>query len=139
MQHRQVGLRHRVARTHRLPTLTRHAQGCFEWLGIDLVVDADWRVWLLEVNVSPDVSHATRVLATLVPAATAGLLDRACLRWPVGAFHSLEPRSGAASARATERRQQHAAAVVAARVSVGACGRRERCRASPRGARAAAR
>lgn len=53
--------------------LTQHG---FEWLGLDFLVDATFRPWLLEVNVSPDVSHSTRVTAKLVPRATADLLER---------------------------------------------------------------
>ncbi|CAM9732914.1 unnamed protein product, partial [Ascophyllum nodosum] len=41
-----------------------------EWLGFDLMLTEDLRVMLLEVNVSPDVSHSTPVTARLVPAAT---------------------------------------------------------------------
>ncbi len=32
-----------------------------EWLGLDFLVDEDLGVHLLEANVSPDASHATRV------------------------------------------------------------------------------
>jgi tubulin monoglycylase TTLL3/8 len=41
----------------------------FEWLGFDYMVDLDHGVWLIEVNVSPDVSHSTEVTAALVPPA----------------------------------------------------------------------
>ena len=27
---------------------------CFELFGFDLMVDADWRLWLLEANAEPD-------------------------------------------------------------------------------------
>lgn len=47
----------------------------FEWLGFDFLVDDELRVWLLEVNVSPDVSHSTSVTAKLVPRATTELLE----------------------------------------------------------------
>ncbi|CAN0417092.1 unnamed protein product [Pylaiella littoralis] len=46
-----------------------------EWLGFDLMVTEDLRVMLVEVNVSPDVSHSTPVTARLVPAATDDALD----------------------------------------------------------------
>jgi D-alanine-D-alanine ligase-like ATP-grasp enzyme len=47
----------------------------FEWLGFDFLVDENHRVWLLEVNVSPDVSHSTAVTAGLAPQATADALN----------------------------------------------------------------
>lgn len=51
----------------------------FEWLGLDFLLDANHRVWLLEVNVSPDVSHSTSVTADLVPQATEHLLQCTCI------------------------------------------------------------
>ncbi|DAZ94506.1 TPA: hypothetical protein N0F65_011859 [Lagenidium giganteum] len=42
----------------------------FEWLGLDFVIDGLLQPWLLEVNVSPDVSRSTPVTAELVPLAT---------------------------------------------------------------------
>ena len=42
----------------------------FEWLGLDIIVGEDLSCYLLEANVSPDVSHSTAVTAALVPAAT---------------------------------------------------------------------
>ncbi|KDO30249.1 hypothetical protein SPRG_19801 [Saprolegnia parasitica CBS 223.65] len=53
--------------------LRRVGQG-FEWLGLDFLIDETFRVWLLEVNVSPDVSHSTATTAALVPPATQDLL-----------------------------------------------------------------
>ncbi|KAG7384621.1 hypothetical protein PHYPSEUDO_002435 [Phytophthora pseudosyringae] len=47
----------------------------FEWLGFDFLIDESHRVWLLEVNVSPDVSHSTDVTAQLAPKATADALN----------------------------------------------------------------
>ncbi|CAM9781082.1 unnamed protein product [Ectocarpus sp. 8 AP-2014] len=46
-----------------------------EWLGFDLMVAEDLRVMLIEVNVSPDVSHSTPVTARLVPDATEDALS----------------------------------------------------------------
>ncbi|CAM9199075.1 unnamed protein product [Scytosiphon promiscuus] len=46
-----------------------------EWLGFDLMLTEDLRVMLIEVNVSPDVSHSTPVTARLVPDATDHALD----------------------------------------------------------------
>lgn len=41
-----------------------------EWLGFDLILTEDLRVMLIEVNVSPDLSHSTPITARLVPPAT---------------------------------------------------------------------
>jgi len=61
-------------------TLHKVALG-FEWLGFDLMVTEPSGssggtpgVYLIEVNVSPDVSHSTAVTAALAPAANADLL-----------------------------------------------------------------
>lgn len=40
------------------------------------MVDENLDVWLLEVNVSPDVSHSTDITADLVPRATHDTLNR---------------------------------------------------------------
>jgi len=42
----------------------------FEWLGLDILVAEDLTCYLLEANVSPDVSHSTAVTAALAPPAT---------------------------------------------------------------------
>jgi len=39
---------------------------CFEVFGFDFMVDQDLGVWLLEVNLTPDMSHSTPVTAKLV-------------------------------------------------------------------------
>lgn len=57
-----------------LPKLNVVGRG-FEWLGFDFLVDGNHRVWLLEVNVSPDVSHSTDVTAELAPKATVDALN----------------------------------------------------------------
>ena len=41
-------------------------------------MDEQLNVWILEVNVSPDVSHSTKVTAALVPEATKDTLDGEC-------------------------------------------------------------
>ncbi len=35
--------------------------GCFEWFGLDFMVDVDLHVWNLECNISPDLSRGTEV------------------------------------------------------------------------------
>lgn len=58
-----------VAKVGARAGVTKVAHG-FEWLGLDVLLDSDYKAWLLEVNVSPDVSHSTRVTADLVTKAT---------------------------------------------------------------------
>ncbi|CAM9193312.1 unnamed protein product [Chrysoparadoxa australica] len=53
--------------------LTKRSKG-FEWLGYDFILTHELKVMLLEVNVSPDVSHSTAVTSSLVAAATADAL-----------------------------------------------------------------
>ncbi len=54
--------------------LVRVGKG-FEWLGLDLMVDANMKVSLIEVNVSPDVSQSTPVTTRLVKLCTKTLVD----------------------------------------------------------------
>ncbi|KAJ8608869.1 hypothetical protein CTAYLR_005253 [Chrysophaeum taylorii] len=58
-----------VAKLAATTGLAKVANG-FEWLGLDIILAEDLSAWLLEVNVSPDVSRSTPVTADLVPAAT---------------------------------------------------------------------
>jgi len=52
--------------------------GCFEWLGLDFVVEeSTHRVFLLEANLSPDASHETQVLTDLCDWAYSDFFDRA--------------------------------------------------------------
>ena len=71
-QLRQIAVH--VAEVARKAGLKRIANG-FEWLGIDLILDDDLRLWLLEINVSPDVSHSTKITGDLVPGATRDAID----------------------------------------------------------------
>ncbi|KAG6622274.1 putative tubulin-tyrosine ligase family [Phytophthora cinnamomi] len=57
-----------------LPKLKAVGRG-FEWLGFDFLVDENNHVWLLEVNVSPDVSHSTNITAELASKATVDALN----------------------------------------------------------------
>lgn len=57
-----------------LVSMAPSPQAGFEWLGFDFLVDEQLDVHLLEVNVSPDITHATSVLRELVPKAHVALL-----------------------------------------------------------------
>lgn len=41
--------------------------GTFEIFGFDFMIDEDYNAWLIEANLSPDLSHSTPVTAELVP------------------------------------------------------------------------
>jgi len=88
-----------VARVARAAGVTRRARG-FEWLGLDVILDEDLRCWLLEVNVSPDVSHSTPVTADLVPRATADALALVLDDDDAAAWGSSEKTAGLVPPRA---------------------------------------
>lgn len=48
---------------HSVQDLIDNKPGCFEWFGLDFMVDVRFKVWLLECNISPDMSRSTQVLA----------------------------------------------------------------------------
>jgi hypothetical protein len=50
------------------------AKLCFEQYGFDVMIDATLRVWLIEVNSAPDMTHSTKVTAELVPEASEGMV-----------------------------------------------------------------
>mmetsp|Transcript_37217 Transcript_37217/g.117120 ORF Transcript_37217/g.117120 Transcript_37217/m.117120 type:complete len:213 (-) Transcript_37217:51-689(-) len=60
---------------HCVQDLIENKEGCFEWFGLDYVVDDNFNVWLLECNISPDLSMGTEVLDRLVPLAVRGVFD----------------------------------------------------------------
>ena len=69
---------------------------CFEQYGFDLMVDATLRVWLIEVNSAPDMSHSTRVTAALVPPASDGMAAVLCewAEWSRGCKKGAAPPTG---------------------------------------------
>ena len=60
---------------HSVQDLIDNKAGCFEWFGLDFMVDERFDVWLLECNISPDMSRGTEVLERLVPTARVDLWD----------------------------------------------------------------
>jgi hypothetical protein len=55
--------------------IIKHRDKSFEWLGFDFLIDDCFNVWLLEVNVSPDNSHSTDILDSIVPTAVNGVFE----------------------------------------------------------------
>jgi tubulin monoglycylase TTLL3/8 len=43
-----------------------HRKNSFELLGYDLMIDENFKVWLIEINVSPDLSHSTPITEKIV-------------------------------------------------------------------------
>jgi tubulin monoglycylase TTLL3/8 len=43
-----------------------HRKNSFELLGYDLMIDENLKVWLIEINVSPDLSHSTPITEKIV-------------------------------------------------------------------------
>ena len=71
------------AHTH-TQELVDNRTGCFEWFGLDFMVDRDLHVWNLECNISPDLSRGTEVCPSPRVGGRAGedaflhTLDAAC-------------------------------------------------------------
>lgn len=42
-------------------------KGCFEILGFDFMVDADFTVWLIECNTNPCIEESSQLLKVLLP------------------------------------------------------------------------
>mmetsp|Transcript_28223 Transcript_28223/g.44023 ORF Transcript_28223/g.44023 Transcript_28223/m.44023 type:complete len:266 (+) Transcript_28223:1631-2428(+) len=60
---------------HSVQETIDNRQGCFEWFGLDFMIDNDFNAWMLECNISPDLSRGTEVLEELVPDAMYDLWD----------------------------------------------------------------
>jgi len=58
---------------HSVQDVVENKGGCFEWFGLDFMVDEKFNVWILECNISPDMSRGTEVLERIVPAALSDL------------------------------------------------------------------
>ncbi len=67
---------------HSCQEMIDNKPGCFEWFGLDFMVDTDYHVWNLECNISPDLSKGTDVLERLVPNAFNKLWDMLLTRPP---------------------------------------------------------
>jgi len=61
--------------THCVQETVHNQPGCFEWFGLDFLVDQEHNVWNLECNISPDLSRGTEVLERLVPEAMTELWE----------------------------------------------------------------
>jgi len=64
-----------VQTMHSVQDVIPPRKNSFEWFGLDFMVDVDLRLWLCEVNISPDMATVTDVLGRLVPAAADDLFD----------------------------------------------------------------
>ena len=42
-------------------------KNCFELFGLDYIVDADFNVWLIEVNTNPCLEESSKLLQVLLP------------------------------------------------------------------------
>jgi hypothetical protein len=42
-------------------------KGCFELLGFDFMIDADFTVWLIECNTNPCIEESSQLLRVLLP------------------------------------------------------------------------
>jgi hypothetical protein len=63
-----------VQTMHAVQDVVKHRRNSFEWFGFDFLIDESLQPWLLEVNISPDMSLATDVLQRVVPLGVADLM-----------------------------------------------------------------
>jgi tubulin monoglycylase TTLL3/8 len=59
---------------HAVQDVVKHRKNSFEWFGFDFLIDESLQPWLLEVNISPDMSLATDVLQRVVPLGVTDLM-----------------------------------------------------------------
>jgi tubulin monoglycylase TTLL3/8 len=63
-----------VQTMHAVQDVIKHRKNSFEWFGFDFLIDELLQPWLLEVNISPDMSLATDVLQRVVPLGVSDLM-----------------------------------------------------------------
>jgi hypothetical protein len=63
-----------VQTMHAVQDVIKHRKNSFEWFGFDFLIDESLQPWLLEVNISPDMSLATDVLQRVVPLGVTDLM-----------------------------------------------------------------
>jgi tubulin monoglycylase TTLL3/8 len=63
-----------VQTMHAVQDVVKHRKNSFEWFGFDFLIDESLQPWLLEVNISPDMSLATDVLQRVVPLGVTDLM-----------------------------------------------------------------
>ena len=46
---------------------TKKKNFCFELFGLDFMIDDNYKAWLIEANVNPDLDSSSPILARLIP------------------------------------------------------------------------